>query len=104
MRSTSVRPAALGRTLLAAVRLSLAAIVAPGCSDSRGAIAPGPDGGVRDPGALIKASLTSQVGVVLDEIPAGLRGAIVANLEARDPSFWIARAKAQVAFTRYRLA
>ena len=56
-----------------------------------------------DPGALIKVSTTSQVGVVLDEIPAERRDKVVATLKAKDKKFWIDRARSQINMTRYRL-
>ena len=49
-----------------------------------------------DPGSLISMSMDSQVGVLLDEIPAGtLRDAAAANALAQGPDFWTARAARQ---------
>jgi len=55
------------------------------------------------PGALIRVDLTSQVGVLLDEIPASIRERVASELLARDDAFWVARAKRQLALTSYRL-
>jgi hypothetical protein len=57
-----------------------------------------------DPGALIKTTMTSQVGVVLDEIPAAMRDRVATDLLAKGDDFWIARAKSQANMTKYRLA
>ena len=49
-----------------------------------------------DPGSLISMSMDSQVGVLLDEIPAGiLRDAAAANALAQGADFWTARAARQ---------
>jgi hypothetical protein len=54
-------------------------------------------------GALVGISMTSSVGVVLDELPASERARIIAAYAARPDSFWKARAKMQVEATLYRL-
>jgi hypothetical protein len=55
-------------------------------------------------GSLIKMEMSSQVGVLLDEIPAGAqRDAAAAEALAKPSSFWIERAKRQVRLTYYRL-
>jgi hypothetical protein len=55
-------------------------------------------------GALIRMDMSSTVGVLLDEIPAGpQREAAAANALAQPASFWIARARSQVKDTGYRL-
>jgi hypothetical protein len=56
-----------------------------------------------DPGALVAVSMPSQVGVVLDEIPASIRDRVAAALIARPSSFWEARAHRQMTMTYYRL-
>ena len=57
-----------------------------------------------DPGSLISMSMDSQVGVLLDEIPAGtLRDAAAANALAQGPDFWTARAARQTKLAYYRL-
>src|SRR4051812_32957990 len=55
-------------------------------------------------GALVKMGLTSSVGVLLDDIPAGpLREAAAANALAQPTAFWTDRARRQVRLTFYRL-
>lgn len=61
-----------------------------------------PPGG-EAPGALIAVELASQVGVLLDEIPASIRERVAAELLARSDEFWITRAQRQLALTSYRL-
>jgi hypothetical protein len=56
-----------------------------------------------DPGALIKTSMNSKVGVLLDEIPASIRDRVAQQLIAEPSSFWITRARNQIALTTYRL-
>jgi hypothetical protein len=59
---------------------------------------------VGDPGALIKMQLSSQVGVLLDDIPAGpLREAAAAAALAQPAQFWTDRASRQVRLTYYKL-
>ena len=56
------------------------------------------------PGALVRMEMSSEVGVLLDEIPAGaLRDQAAANALAQPESFWRARAERQVRLTNYRL-
>lgn len=66
-----------------------------GCSDS--------DSGDADPGALIAATMSSQVGVLLDELPESVRERAADALLAEDDAAWLARARAQIALTSYRL-
>lgn len=54
-------------------------------------------------GALIGIAMNSQVGVLLDEIPAGLRDQAVATLLDKPDDYWLARAKSQVELTMRRL-
>jgi hypothetical protein len=57
-----------------------------------------------DPGSLISMSMNSQVGVLLDEIPAGpLRDAAAAKALAQGAAFWTARAARQTKLAYYRL-
>jgi hypothetical protein len=60
---------------------------------------------VDDPpsGALIRATLQSKVGVVLDEIPPAQREAIAASYLQMPASFWQERAVMQLDHTSYRL-
>jgi Lysyl oxidase len=57
----------------------------------------------RDPGALIRVTMKSRVGVLLDELPVSLRAGTAASLVSKPPDFWIARATRQVEHTLYRL-
>jgi hypothetical protein len=59
--------------------------------------------GPKDPGALVDVSMTSTVGVLLDDLPAAMRDRVAAAMLAKDEAFWVARAKRQVALTSYRL-
>ena len=68
------------------------ALLLTGCSD------PG-----SKPGALVRASAQSSVGVVLDEIPRSLRDRAAESLIQAPKSFWSERAKAQLRLTGYRL-
>src|SRR5262245_41909446 len=61
------------------------------------------DGASIDPGALIRVSMESKVGVVLDEIPEPLRDALAADYLDEDQTFWRDRAVAQIVHTTYRL-
>jgi hypothetical protein len=55
------------------------------------------------PGALIAITLSSQVGVLLDEIPSSIRERVAADMLAENDAFWIARAKRQLTLAAYRL-
>ena len=106
MKSISPRGTALGLTLLASGVASLSALTAPGCDPggpSPSSSSSGAGGNTDDPGALIQVSAASQVGVVLDEIPAAMRDKVAASLQAKDEKFWIERARAQINMTKYRL-
>ena len=50
----------------------------------------------RAPGALVRTTLASQVGVVLDEIPVSMRARVASALAGKPTSFWVERAKAQL--------
>jgi hypothetical protein len=58
---------------------------------------------VEPPGALIAVTLDSQVGVLLDEMPASIRERVASELLGKDEAFWVARAKRQLSLTSYRL-
>src|SRR5689334_16320172 len=57
----------------------------------------------KDPGALLDATMKSQVGVVLDDLPMSMRDRVAQTLIAKPSDFWIARATAQAKLTTYRL-
>lgn len=58
----------------------------------------------RTAGALVRMNLSSQVAVLLDEIPEGpQREAAAAEALARDSSFWTERASRQVKLSYYKL-
>jgi hypothetical protein len=105
MKSSSPRHTALGLSLVASGLVAATALAAPGCGgDTGGTTSSGTGGGAGDPGALVKVSTASQVGVVLDEIPPAMRDKVAAGLVAKDAKFWIDRARAQINMTKYRLA
>src|SRR5687768_3697961 len=54
-------------------------------------------------GSLVGLSMDSQVGVVLDELPASQRARVANALIAKPASFWQNRARAQVRLATYRL-
>jgi hypothetical protein len=83
---------------------SLLALSSAACGSGGSSSGTTSGGETPDPGALVKATMKSQVAVVLDEIPVDRREAIAAALQAKGEAFWIARAKAQVNMTKYRLA
>src|SRR5262245_31136185 len=56
-----------------------------------------------DPGALVRTTVSSEVGVVLDEIPASIRTRVANTLLRKPDAFWSERAKAQLRLTNYRL-
>lgn len=62
---------------------------------------------VSDPGAetgaLVRTSMSSLVGVVLDEIPTSMRARVAAALAGEPESFWTKRAARQVQLASYRL-
>ena len=108
MRTSVSSRAALGLALVTSSLGCLLLSAAPGCGGSEtttSSSSTGMGGGAdADPGALVKVSMTSQVGVLLDEIPEGMRDKVVASLLAKDEKFWTARAKSQVNMTRVRLS
>ena len=54
-------------------------------------------------GALISLEMDSQVGILLDEYPAGMRDAVAEALSAESDAFWLELAQRQVALTYNRL-
>jgi hypothetical protein len=56
-----------------------------------------------EPGALVRVSMSSQVGVLLDEIPAQMRECVAQALLDQPDEDWLARARRQVQLTRLRL-
>jgi hypothetical protein len=55
------------------------------------------------PGALIEVTTKSQVGVLLDELPASLRERVAKELLKKPDAFFIDRAKRQLGLAAYRL-
>jgi hypothetical protein len=62
-----------------------------------------PKAATETPGALVAVSVSSQVGVLLDELPDSIRDRAADALLAKNDAFWIARAKRQLALASYRL-
>lgn len=58
---------------------------------------------VADPGALIEVTTKSEVGVLLDELPASERDRAAAALLAKPAAFWEQRARMQIEAMLYRL-
>jgi hypothetical protein len=56
-----------------------------------------------DDGSLVRTTMQSEVGVVLDEIPAGMRDRVAAQFLGKPDRFWTERAKTQLRLTTYRL-
>src|SRR5258705_13857694 len=56
-----------------------------------------------DPGALILVTLSSRVGVLLDEIPLLLRDRAAEVLLRKDTDFWLTHARWQIEHTLHRL-
>jgi hypothetical protein len=63
----------------------------------------GPDDGPSDPGALVRVTMQSQVGVLLDELPADMRERVARDLLDQGPELWTQRAQYQIEHTLYRL-
>src|SRR6185369_14543688 len=81
-----------------------------GAGGESGARAGGSDGGAAgaagsngDPGALIHVTATSQVGVLLDEVPESIRERVAKALLSKPDSFYEARARRQLTLSTYRL-
>ncbi len=103
-RSKRNRTLRASLTALAAVPL-VGLACAGGASDAGGPdLTPGSaEEALRAPGALVDAELRSRVGVVLDEIPGPERAAAARYYLEKPATFWVARAKRQLAHTTYRL-
>lgn len=56
-----------------------------------------------DPGALVRVSMHSRVGVLLDEVPAALRERAARAVRDQDRAFWQRRARLQIEHTYSRL-
>ncbi|HYP98973.1 MAG TPA: lysyl oxidase family protein [Polyangiaceae bacterium] len=92
-----------------------ALLVSAACSDVKATGIPdgagGSEGGAAgaagstssDPGALIHVTATSQVGVLLDEVPESIRERVAKALLAKPDSFFEARARRQLTLSTYRL-
>lgn len=91
------------RALAALVAVALPiGYLAPACRSGNGSSGAG-GGLTQDPGALIDVTMTSQVGVLLDEIPMSIRDRVAEALVAEPTSFWTTRATNQAKLTTYRL-
>ncbi len=55
------------------------------------------------PGALVRVTTASEVGVLLDELPTAMRDRVATDLLARPDEFWIERARWQLRLTSIRL-
>src|SRR5262249_6639832 len=62
-----------------------------------------PAAGPVGPGALVRLTMSSAVGVLTDEVPASARSRVEAALLGRPRAFWEALARRQVSATDYRL-
>src|SRR5262245_46515595 len=95
----TVRPRrALVRTPAIVSGIALAIMLAPVLWVA-GAASPQP----QDPGSLVQTSMQSEIGVVLDELPASMRSRVASALIAKPSAFWKERAAAQLRLTVYRL-
>jgi hypothetical protein len=63
----------------------------------------GPGDGPDDPGALVRVTMQSQVGVLLDELPDDMRERVARDLLDQGPELWTQRAQYQIEHTLYRL-
>ncbi len=81
----------------------IAILILVGCGDDTEPPQPDDGGSRRDPGALVRVSMDSKVGVVLDEIPEALRDEAAADYLDEGTAFWRDRAVAQILHTTYRL-
>ncbi|MBK8900168.1 MAG: hypothetical protein IPM53_03205 [Anaerolineaceae bacterium] len=75
--------------------------VAEATGDEASDIVPSPIEG--EEGALVGLTMNSQVGILLDEYPEGIRDAVAETLAAESEAFWIELAQRQVALTYNRL-
>ncbi|HEY8944981.1 MAG TPA: lysyl oxidase family protein [Polyangiaceae bacterium] len=70
-------------------------LMAVGCGDE--------DEAQRDPAALVSTTLASRVGILLDEIPEAHRERAAELALNQTEEAWVARARAQILLTTYRL-
>ncbi len=61
------------------------------------------DAGPIDPGALVRISVESTVGVLLEDLPPEARELVVNEALAQPDAFWVDRARMQLSATRLRL-
>jgi hypothetical protein len=105
--SSSSRPRrSFARAITLVLCAPFALALVNGCSTGDKADPPVNDlkTGGGDPGALVRAQMSSTVGVLLDEIPSGAtREALAATLLAKGNDFWMPRALRQIDLTTYRL-
>jgi len=81
----------------------LVSLWASGCGEDSPTPEPEPAPIDTTPGALVAVSATSQVGVLLDELPESIRDRVAASLLAKGQAYWIARAKRQLTLATYQL-
>jgi hypothetical protein len=79
--------------------VSILTALLPACTPT--AEAPVPS--TPDPGALVDVSLSSTVGVLLDEVPAAARERLASSLLAEPTTFWETRVRRQIESSMYRL-
>jgi hypothetical protein len=96
--ATSRRGTALALAAATAVIVSVSGAIGSTGGSAAAAAAP-----QQDPGSLVQTSMQSEVGVVLDELPASMRSRVAGALIAKPASFWKERAAAQLRLTSYRL-
>lgn len=85
------------RTLNGSAVVLLALVASARSAAAGGAVA-------ADPGGIVRLEMSSTVGLLLDEIPAGpLRDQAAADALAQPEAFWVDRASRQVRLTNYRL-
>jgi hypothetical protein len=87
--------------------LTLASLLLAACSSNSDPKPPPdaapPDAGAPATGALVRVSVQSEVGVLLDEIPESMRDRVAADVLTFDEAFWKDRAEFQVQHANYRL-
>lgn len=82
--------------------LGVGTLTLVGCGTEDGPI-PITDPVVPDPGSLVTVTTDSQVGVLLEDFPAGMRDRVADALIAKDEAFWLERAKQHMRMTMVRL-
>lgn len=86
--------------LASSALVTLGLLVGSACTTSSPTPGPTP---TEDPGALVGVTMQTEVGVLLDELPASAREAVAGDLLAQPPAFWEARARRQIEAALYRL-